>query len=313
MFLSERNKSGATFTVLGFSDYPELQVPLFLIFFTIYSVTVVGNLGMIVTIKINPKLHTPMYFFLSHPSFVDFCYSSIIARKTMVNLMVEDRTISFVVCVIQVFFFCTFVVTESFLLAVMAYDLFVAICNPLLYMVAMSPRLCAMLVVGSFAWGTTYSLAFTFSVSKLPFCGFNTINHFFCEFSSLLSVSCSDTYLNQLLLFIFATFNEVSTPFIILLSYVFIVVTIFKMHSACGRRKAFSTCASCLTAISILTSTIVFLYCVPNSTTSRHTVKVVSVFYTVVIPMLNPLIYSLRNKDVNKTVSKIVGSKLFSY
>ena len=169
MFLSERNKSGATFTVLGFSDYPELQVPLFLIFFTIYSVTVVGNLGMIVTIKINPKLHTPMYFFLSHPSFVDFCYSSIIARKTMVNLMVEDRTISFVVCVIQVFFFCTFVVTESFLLAVMAYDLFVAICNPLLYMVAMSPRLCAMLVVGSFAWGTTYSLAFTFLLANYHF------------------------------------------------------------------------------------------------------------------------------------------------
>ncbi|KAB0376732.1 olfactory receptor 5D18-like [Muntiacus reevesi] len=312
MFLSERNKSGAVFTLLGFSDYPEFQVPLFLIFFTIYTVTVVGNLGMIVIIRINPKLHTPMYFFLSHLSFVDFCYSSIVAPKTMVNLMVEDRTISFVGCVIQFFFFCTFVVTESFLLAVMAYDRFVAICSPLLYMVAMSPRFCTTLVVGSYAWGVACSLILTCTVIKLSFRGFNTIDHFFCEFSSLLSLSCSDTYLNQLLLFIFATFNEVSTLFIILLSYVFIVVTILKMHSACGRRKAFSTCASHLTAISIFHGTILFLYCVPSSTTSRHTVRVASVFYTVVIPMLNPLIYSLRNKDVKDTVSKVVGSKVFS-
>ena len=146
MFLSERNKSGATFTLLGFSNDPELQVPLFLTFLAIYSVTVVGNLGMIVIIKINPKLYTLMYFFLSHLSFVDFCYSSIVAPKTMVNFMVEDRTISFVGCVIQFFFFCTFVVTESLLSAVMAYDCFVAICNPLLYRLAMSQRLCVMLV-----------------------------------------------------------------------------------------------------------------------------------------------------------------------
>uniref|UniRef100_A0A8C6FV17 Olfactory receptor family 5 subfamily D member 18 n=1 Tax=Moschus moschiferus TaxID=68415 RepID=A0A8C6FV17_MOSMO len=294
-----RNKSGAVFTVLGFSDYPELQVPLFLTFFTIYSVTVVGNLGMIVIIKINPKLHTPMYFFLSHLSFVDFCYSSIVAPKTTVSLMVEDRTISFVGCVIQFFFFCTVVVTESFLLAVMAYDLFVAICNPLLSRVAMSPRLCATLVVGSYAWGATCSLTFTYSVSKLSFLGFNTIDHIFREFSSLLSLSCSDTYLTQLLLFIFSTFDEVSTRFIILLSYVFIV--------------AFSTCASRLTAISIFPGTTLSLYCVPSSTTSRHTAKAASVLYTVVVPMLNPLLNSLRNEDVEDTVSKIMDSKVFSY
>ena len=147
MIPSERNKSGATFTLLGFSDSPELQVPLFLIFLAIYSVTAVGNLGMMLIIQINPKLHTPMYFFLSHLSFVDFCYSSIVAPKTMVNLVVEDRTISLVGCVIQFFFFCTFVVTESFVLAVMAYDRFVAICNPLLYTVAMSPKRCVLLVM----------------------------------------------------------------------------------------------------------------------------------------------------------------------
>ncbi|XP_062950162.1 olfactory receptor 5D18-like [Cynocephalus volans] len=313
MLLSDGNKSGATFMLLGFSDSPQLQVPLFLIFLAIYSVTVVGNLGMIIIIKTNPKLHTPMYFFLSHLSIVDFCYSSTVAPKTLMNLVVKDRTISFSGCAVQFFFFCTFVVAESLLLAVMAYDRFVAISNPLLYTVAMSQKLCAMLVVGSYVWGVACSLTLTCSALMLTFCGFNTINHFFCEFSSLLSLSCSDTFINQLLLFIFATFNEISTLLIILMSYVSIVVTILKMRSASGRRKAFSTCASHLTAITIFHGTILFLYCVPNSHNSRHTVKVASVFYTVVIPMLNPLIYSLRNKDVKVTVSKIMNSKVFTY
>jgi olfactory receptor len=194
----------------------------------------------------------------------------------------------------------------------MAYDCLVAICNPLLCMAAMSQRLCATLVVGSYACGVAFSLILTCTVIKLSFQGFNTIDHFFCEFSSLLPPSCSDTYLNQLLLFISATFNEVSTLFIILLSYVFLV-TILKMPSACGRHKAFSTCASHLTTISIFPGTILFLYSVPSSTLSRHTVKVASVFYTVVTSMLNPLIYSLRNKDVKDTVSNIMDSKIFSY
>nr|XP_017834031.3 olfactory receptor 5D18 [Callithrix jacchus] len=311
MLLADRNTSETTFTLLGFSDYPELQVPLFLVFLAIYSVTVGGNIGLIVIIKINPKLHTPMYFFLSHLSFVDFCYSSIIAPKMLVSLVVKDRTISFLGCVVQFFFFCTFVVTESFLLAVMAYDRFMAICNPLVYTVTMSQKLCMVLVVGSYAWGITCSVILTCSALKLSFHGFNTINHFFCELSSLISLSCSNTSLNQWLLFFFATFNEVSTLLIILTSYVFIVVTVLKMRYS-GRRKAFSTCASHLTAITIFHGTILFLYCVPNSKNSRHTVKVASVFYTEVIPMLNPLIYSLRNKDVKDTVTKILDTKVFS-
>ncbi|XP_029813502.1 olfactory receptor 5D18 isoform X2 [Suricata suricatta] len=284
------NKNGTMFTLLGFSDYPEMQAPLFLMFLAMYSVTVVGNIGMIVIIKINSKLHTPMYFFLSHLSFVDFCYSSIIVPKTLTNLVVEDRTISFPECIVQYFFFCTFVVVESCLLAVMAYDRFVAICNPLLYTVAMSQKLCALLVVGSYAWGVACSLIFTCSAIQLSFQGFNTINHFFCEFSALLSLSCSDIYINQFLLFFFSIFNVVSALAIILMSYVFIIATILKMHSASGRCKAFSTCASHLTAITIFYGTILFLYCVPNSKNSKHTVKVASVFYTVVILMVNPLI-----------------------
>ncbi|MBZ3871089.1 Olfactory receptor 5D18 [Sciurus carolinensis] len=189
----------------------------------------------------------------------------------------------------------------------MAYDRFVAICNPLLYTVAMSQKLCAVLVAGSYACGAACSLILTCSALQLSFHGSNTIDHFFCEFSSLLFLSCSNPHINFLLLFVFATFNGVSTLLIILTSYVFILVTILKMPSA------FSTCASHLTAISIFHVTILFLYCVPNSKNSRHTVKVASVFYTVVIPMLNPLIYSLRNKDVKDTVTKVLGSKVSSF
>ncbi|EHB15277.1 Olfactory receptor 5D18 [Heterocephalus glaber] len=301
------------FTLLGFSDYPTLQFPLFLVFMAIYSMTVVGNIGMIVTIKINPKLHTPMYLFLSHLSFVDFCYSSIIAPRMLVNLIASDRSISFSGCIAQYFFFCTFVVTEGFLLAAMAYDRFVAICNPLLYTVAMSQKLCAMLVVGSYSLGVACSLTLTCSAVQLSFHGFNIINHFFCEFSSLLSLSCSDTYISQLLLLIFAIFTIIGTFLVVFLSYLFIVVTVLKMRSASGRRKAFSTCASHLMAISIFYGTIFFLYCVPSSKSSSHTVRVASVFYTMVIPMLNPLIYGLRNKDVKDTVCKFMNTKLLSY
>jgi olfactory receptor len=209
MVLSDRNKSVVTFTILGFSDYSELQVLLFLIFLAIYSVTVVGNIGIILIIKINPKLHTPMYFFLSQLSFVDFCYSYTIAPELLVSLLVKDRSVSFTECIVQYFFFGTFAVNESFLLATMPYDRVVAICRPLLYTVAMSQKLCAMLVLVSYAWGEACFLILTCSALHLFFCGINVIDHFFCEFSSLLSLSCSDTFVNQLLLFIFSTFNAV--------------------------------------------------------------------------------------------------------
>ncbi|XP_034352259.1 olfactory receptor 5D18-like [Arvicanthis niloticus] len=312
MLMTYGNNSGAMFILLGFSDYPEIEVPLFLVFLTIYTITVVGNIGIIVIIRINPKLHTPMYFFLSHLSFVDFCYSSIIAPKMLVNLFVKDKTISFLECIVQYFFFAVFVVTESILLVVMAYDRFVAICRPLLYTVAMSQKLCLSLVVGSYAWGLTCSLTMTCSVVQLSFGGLNTIDHFFCEFSSLLVLSHSDTHVNQILLFSLSTTNALSTLLIILLSYAFILVTILKMQSSRGRQKAFSTCASHLTTITIFYGTIFFLYSVPNSSNSQLTFKVASLFYTLVIPMLNPLIYSLRNKDVKNTIRKIMKIKFIA-
>ncbi|XP_074131981.1 olfactory receptor 5D14-like [Sminthopsis crassicaudata] len=302
-----------TFMLLGFTDYPELKIFLFLVFLVMYIITVIGNLGMILIIKINPKFHTPMYYFLSHLSFVDFCYSSIVTPKLLENLVMKDKSIFYSSCMLQYFLSCTAVVTESFLLAVMAYDRFVAICNPLLYTVVMSQRLCALLVTGSYLWGMFGPFVLLCFALQLTFSGYNIINHFFCEYTALISVSSSDIHVPHLLLFGFATFNEVSTLIIILASYAFIFVTVIKMNSASGRRKAFSTCASHLTAITIFHGTILSLYCVPNSKNSRHTVKVASVFYTVVNPMLNPLIYSLRNKDVKEAFRKLIYRNTFSH
>ncbi|XP_011382734.2 olfactory receptor 5D13-like, partial [Pteropus vampyrus] len=304
------NQSGeVTFILLGFSEYPELQGPLFLVFLTIYTVTVLGNLGMITVIHINPKLHTPMYFFLSHLSFVDFCYSTAVTPKLLENLVVEDRTISFTGCIMQFFVACTFVVTETLLLAVMAYDRFVAVCNPLLYTVVMSQKLCSLLVGASYLCALAYSLTFTYFLLKLSFCGTNFINNFVCEHGAIVAVSCSDPYISQMIILVCATFNEISTLLIILTSYVFIFITVMKMPSTGGRHKVFSTCSSHLTAITIFHGTILFLYCVPKTKSSWLMVKVASVFYTVVIPMLNPLIYSLRNKDVKETVKKLINTK----
>ncbi|XP_064152244.1 olfactory receptor 5D13-like [Loxodonta africana] len=313
MALTEENQStGATFTLLGFSEYPDLQVPLFTVFLAIYTVTAVGNLGMIVIIRINPKLHTPMYFFLSHLSFVNFCYSSIVTLKLLENLVVGDGTIFFTGCIMQFFLACIFAITETFILAVMAYDRFVAVCNPLLYTVVMSSKICASLVAGPYAWGIVASLTLIYFLLALSFCGSTIINNFVCEHSVIVSVSCSDPYISQVLCFVIAMFNEVSSLMIILTTYIFMFITVIKMPSDGGCRKAFSTCASHLTAITIFHGTVLFLYCVPHSKTSWLIAKVGSVLYTVVIPMLNPLIYSFRNKDVKETVRKLMNHTIHS-
>ncbi|XP_074084001.1 olfactory receptor 5D18-like [Macrotis lagotis] len=314
MVNAEQNQSDSViFILLGFSDYPKLQVPLFILFLIIYIVTVLGNLGMIVIIRINPKLHTPMYFFLSHLSFVDFSYSTIITPKLLDILIVEDRSISFRGCITQFSFAATCLVMETFLLAVMAYDRFVAICNPLLYAVAMSQKRCFLLIAGTYTWGTISSLIFTYTLLILSFCGTNVINNFLCEYSAILSAAFSDKHVTEIILFILANFNTFFTLIIVLTSYLFIFVTVLKMHSASGRQKAFSTCASHLTAVTIFYGTILFLYCVPSSKNSWLIIRMGTVFCTVVIPMLNPLIYSLRNKDVKETIRKFLDTKILNF
>ncbi|KAM6158361.1 olfactory receptor 5D13-like [Rhynchocyon petersi] len=306
----ENQSAGITLILLGFSEYPDLQVPLFMVFLIIYLVTVLGNLGMINIIRINPKLHTPMYFFLSHLSFVDLCYSTVVTPKLLENLLVEDKTISFTGCIVQFILICIFAVTETFMLAVMAYDRFVAVCNPLLYKVAMSPKLCFLLVAASYSWSMVCSFTLTYFLLRLSYRGTKFINNFACEHAAIVSVSCSDPSISEKMILLFATFNETSSLIIILTSYVFIFITVMKMPTTGGRHKVFSTCASHLTAITIFHGTILFLYCVPNFKGSWLMIKVASVFYTVVIPMLNPLIYSLRNKDVKDTVRKFINTNL---
>ncbi|XP_069326061.1 olfactory receptor 5L1-like [Eulemur rufifrons] len=300
------------FILLGLSDAPELRAFLLLMLLLIYGVTVLANLGMTALIHVSSRLHTPMYFFLSHLSFIDFCYSTIIVPKMLANILNRDKSISFLGCMMQFYLFCTCVVTEVFLLAAMAYDRFVAICNPLLYMVTMSRKLCVELVSCCYFCGTLCSLIHLCLALEIPSYRSNVINHFFCDLPPLLRLACSDVTVNEVLLFIVASFNEVITIVVILTSYLFILITILRMHSAEGRCKAFSTCASHLTAIVVFHGTILSIYCRSSSGTSGDADKVATVFYTVVIPMLNPLIYSLRNRDVKEALRKVMGSKMYS-
>ncbi|XP_017372694.1 olfactory receptor 5L1 [Cebus imitator] len=302
----------AEFILLGLSDALELRVCLFLLFLLIYGVTVLANLGMIALIQVSSRLHTPMYFFLSHLSFVDFCYSSIIVPKMLANIFNKDKAISFLGCMVQFYLFCTCVVTEVFMLAVMAYDRFVAICNPLLYMITMSQKLCVELVSFCYFCGMVCSLIHLCLALRIPFYRSNVINHFFCDLPPLLSLVCSDIGIHEALLFLVATLNESVTIMIVLTSYLLILTTILKMRSAEGRRKAFSTCASHLTAITVFHGTLLSVYCRPSSGNHGDADKVATVFYTVVIPMLNPLIYSLRNNDVKEALRKVIGFKIHS-
>nr|XP_004667769.2 olfactory receptor 5B12-like [Jaculus jaculus] len=295
------------FILVGLTDTPELQVPLFIIFTVIYIITVVGNLGMIMLILLDSHLHTPMYFFLSHLSLVDCVYASAITPKVVVGFLTGDKVISYSACAAQMFFFLTFAINESFLLASMAFDRHAAVCKPLHYTTTMTSSTCVLMATGSYMCALLQSsthVAFTFHLS---FCHSNVINHFFCDIPPLLAISCSDIYTNEIVLFSVAALDVFFTLFIILISYLLIFVAILRMHSAEGQRKAFSTCASHLTTVFIFFGTVIFTYLQPSSSHSMDTDKVASVFYTMVIPMLNPLVYSLRNKEVKSAFHKFVG------
>ncbi|XP_036042241.1 LOW QUALITY PROTEIN: olfactory receptor 1002-like [Onychomys torridus] len=282
----------------GLTSSFQLQIILFLIFLCVYLLTLLGNLGMIILIRLDTRLHIPMYFLLSHLSFVDACSSSFISPKMLSGIFVEKKAISFLGCAIQLCLFSQFVVTECFLLASMAYDRYVAVCKPLLYTLIMSQQVCVQLVIGPYGIALISTMVHTTFTFILPYCGPNIINHFFCDVLPVFSLACADTQVNKLLFYILAGILGVFSGMIILVSYIYIVITILKIHSADGRRKAFSTCSSYLTAVSILYGTLFFIYVCPSTSFSLDINKVVSLFYTTVIPMLNPFIYSLRNKEV---------------
>ncbi|XP_049718507.1 olfactory receptor 5T3-like [Elephas maximus indicus] len=292
------------FTLLGFTDNFELQVFLFLLFLAIYVFTLVGNLGLVLLVMADARLHTPMYYFLSVLSFLDACYSSVVTPKILVNFLAENKTVSFLGCATQMLLIVTFGTTECFLLAAMAYNRYAAIYNPLLYSVNMSPRVYVSLISASYVGGISHATLHTVATFSLSFRASNEIRHVFCDIPPLLAISCSDTHINQLLLFYFVGSIEIFTILIVLISYEFIFMAILKVHSAEGRRKVFSTCGSHLTGVSIYHGTIFFMYSRPSSSYALDHDMIVSVFYTIVIPVLNPLIYSLRNKDVKEAMKK---------
>ncbi|XP_067406816.1 olfactory receptor 5AR1-like [Emydura macquarii macquarii] len=300
------------FILLGFTDNPKLKVMLFVVLLLIYLLILVGNLGMVTLIRIDSRLHTPMYFFLSNLALLDVGYSTVIAPRTLMTFVVESKAISFTGCAVQFFFFCIAVSCECCLLGVLAYDSFTAICSPLLYTVIMSKRFCVLLVLGSYLMCWINATVQTIIIFRLSFCGSNIINHFFCDVPPILTLSCSDTRIIDIVHFTFSTVIVTSTILTILVSYVYIVVAILKINSMEGRRKAFSTCASHLMAVTIFYGTGSFMYLRPNSKYSMDQDKIISVFYTLVNPMLNPLIYSLRNKDVKDAFRRMIDRKVFA-
>ncbi|KAM4702057.1 olfactory receptor 5G9-like [Discoglossus pictus] len=292
------------FILLGLTDNPSLQLFLFVTFLVFYIITIFANFGIIVTIQIDSRLHTPMYFFLNNLSFLDICYSTIVTPKTLTNFLSDEKVIGYTECIIQMYLYGASVTIECFLLGIMAYDRYVALCNPLLYLMIMNKKFCLQLVSFAYIGGYLNATIHTTCTFQLPFCKSNKIDHFFCDVPPLLKLSCIDTMMNELVMFIFGGFAEMSSLTTIVVSYTYIISTILKINSKEGRKKTFSTCASHLTAVMIFYGTIVFMYLRPSSSYSLNQDRVASVFYTVIIPMINPLIYSLRNKEVARALIK---------
>ncbi|EDL02610.1 olfactory receptor 259 [Mus musculus] len=294
------------FILIGLTENPNWQVPLFFLFCIVYFIILVGNWGMIILIWLNAQLHTPMYFFLSNLSFCDICYSTIIAPKMLINFLSEHKSTRLFACILQSFFFAVYVTTEVILLSMMAYDRYVAIANPLMYTVIMTNNICTQMVLASYLGGLINSMIHTIGLLKLDFCGPNIVNHFFCDVPPLLKLACSDAHINEMLLLVFSGVFAISTFIIVMVSYIHIIIAILRIRSAEGRRKAFSTCASHLTAVALFYGSLTFNYIQPSSQYSMEQEKLSAVFYTLVIPMLNPLIYSLRNKDVKEAAKKLI-------
>ncbi|XP_042531622.1 olfactory receptor 8H1-like [Dipodomys spectabilis] len=294
------------FILMGLTDSAEMQLALSVLFLLIYLITVLGNLGMIMLICLDHQLHTPMYFFLTHLSFIDLSYSSVITPKTLANLLTSTKSISFLGCFTQLYLFFLFGGSEISLLSAMAYDRYVAICNPLQYPVIMSAKLCCALVAGTYMIGFLDSSFNVLSIARLTFCNSNVILHFFCDVFPILALSCHDTYTTQIVLYICGSSTLLLSLTTMSWSYVSILSTILKIKSTSGKQKAFSTCASHLLGVTIFYGTTVFTYLKPRNSYSLGKDQVASVFYTIVIPMLNPLIYSLRNKEVKNAFFRVM-------
>ncbi|XP_043748598.1 olfactory receptor 5K1-like [Cervus elaphus] len=304
--MTEDNLSLTTeFILTGFTNHPELKTLLFLVFLTIYLITMVGNLGLVALIVTEHRLHTPMYIFLGNLALMDSFCSSAINPKMLQNFFSKDRMISLYECMAQFYFLCLAETADCFLLAAMAYDRYVAICKPLQHHTMMSQKLCIQMTAGAYTAGNIHPAIHVGFLFRLTFCRSRQINHFFCDVLPLYRLSCVDPFINQLMILIFAGSVLVFTITTVIISYLFILFTIFKMKSKEGKGKALSTCASHFLSVSIFYGSLLFMYVRPNSGNKDDKDIPVAIFYTLVIPLLNPFIYSLRNKEVINTTKKI--------
>ncbi|CAK7308700.1 Olfactory receptor 9Q2 [Vulpes lagopus] len=294
------------FLLIAFTDCPEWALPLFLLFLSIYVISLLGNAGMVLLIRVDGRLHTPMYFLLGHLSFVDICYSSTIVPQMLAVLLQQGAALSYTCCAAQFFLFTFFGSIDCYLLALMAYDRYVAVCRPLLYVTIMTEKARWGFVAGAYGAGFSSAFVRTVTAFSLSFCGDNEIDFIFCDLPPLLKLTCGDSYTQEVVIVVFAIFVIPACMVAILVSYLFIVVAIMRIPSAGGRAKTFSTCASHLMTVSLFFGTLIFMYLRDNSGHSSQEDRVVSVFYTTVIPMLNPLIYSMRNKEVKEALRKVL-------
>ncbi|XP_039353358.1 olfactory receptor 10K1-like [Mauremys reevesii] len=294
------------FILLGFGNAPELQPLLFLLFLLIYTVTMVGNILIIMLVVVDQHLHNPMYFFLGNLACLEISYTSTILPRLLASLLTGDRTISVKGCLVQTYFFGMIAMSESMLLAAMSYDRYLAICNPLRYAALMNGRVCFQLVAGSWVCSFLVIGTVNYFLFKLTFCGSKEIDHFFCDFSPMIKLSCGDTQTLQLATFTVATIGTLVPLLLTLTSYIYIITAILRISSTTGRQKAFSTCSSHLIVVTIFYMSVITVYVFPKSNTPKVLHKIFSVFYTVLTPMINPVIYSLRNKEVKESLRKTI-------
>ncbi|XP_077607689.1 olfactory receptor 10R2-like [Crocuta crocuta] len=310
--VSQANFSSVTeFLLLGFSNLGEIQLILFAIFLCLYLIILSGNITIITVIRLDRSLHVPMYFFLGILSISETCYTLVVLPKMLINLLSLLRTISFVNCAVQMFFFLGFAVTNCMLLGVMGYDRYAAICHPLRYPILMSWQVCGQLAATCAVIGFLFSLTGSLLVFELPFCGPNKINHYFCDILPVIQLACTETYINELVIFIGGVVALMTPLTFICISYGFIVHTILKIPSADGKRKAFSTCASHLTVVIVHYGCASSVYLRPSAKFSSSKDRLVTVTYTVVTPLLNPMVYSLRNKAIQMAIWKVINRRGF--
>nr|XP_034954417.1 olfactory receptor 2G3-like [Zootoca vivipara] len=303
----EGNKSyEGEFILLGVADRPRLEMLLFGLVLTCYTITLLGNTTIIVVSRLDPHLHTPMYFFLTNLSFLDLCFTTSVGPQMLVNFWRKSKTISYGACVAQLYIFLALGTTECVLLVVMAYDRYAAVCHPLRYTTIMSHSVCYKMAAVAWVCGLCNPVMETVMTLRLPRCGENRIDNFFCEVPALIKLACADTSLTEAVLFTSSVLFLVVPLGLITVSYSFIVAAVLRIRSAEGRRKAFNTCASHLTVVSLFFGTALFTYLQPPSNNAHDQAKMASLFYTFVTTMLNPLIYTLRNKEVHKALRRLM-------